>query len=148
MPRLSSHWLAVPLGVAGLAACAHAPVASPVAPTSGPPFREEGLASFYADDLAGHLTANGERYRPAALTAAHRHLPFGTSVRVTARESGRSVVVRINNRGPFVAGRIIDLSHEAARQIGLVARGVLQVTVEALPDPSPDKSLTRGPGLM
>ena len=84
-----------------------------------------GLASWYNE---GHTTANGERFDPKGLTAAHRTLPFGTKVRVTHK--GRSVIVRINDRGPFVPGRIIDLSEAAARQLGIT--GVAKVTLEVL----------------
>lgn len=87
-------------------------------------------ASWYDQ---GTRTANGEKYNPDGLTAAHRSLPFGTIVRVTHRESGRSVVVRINDRGPAKwTGREIDLSRGAARQIGMIGQGVAQVTIEVL----------------
>lgn len=82
-----------------------------------------GTASYYAASLAGHPTANGERFDPAALTAAHRTLPFGSRVRVTNRRTGQSVVVRINDRGPFHRNRLIDLSPQAARQIGIFNAG-------------------------
>ena len=75
-----------------------------------------GMASYYK---SGRFTANGERFNPMGLTAAHRTLPFGTKVRVTCLQSGRCTVVRINDRGPFVRGRIIDLTPAAAAQIGL-----------------------------
>ena len=75
-----------------------------------------GKASWYG---SGHRTANGERFNPNGLTAAHRSLPFGTRVRVTNHANGRSVVVRINDRGPFVGGRVIDLARGSARAIGL-----------------------------
>jgi rare lipoprotein A len=91
-----------------------------------------GVASFYGhkDGYNGARTASGERYDRNSLTAAHRTLPFGTHVRVTNLRNGRSVVVRINNRGPFVRGRIIDVSYAAARELGFVDRGVTQVRVE------------------
>ncbi|MCB2048957.1 MAG: septal ring lytic transglycosylase RlpA family protein [Novosphingobium sp.] len=82
-----------------------------------------GRASYYGAGFAGRPTANGERFNPAGLTAAHRTLPFGTRVKVTNASNGRSVVVRINDRGPFHGGRVIDLSQEAARQIGLIQQG-------------------------
>jgi rare lipoprotein A len=82
-----------------------------------------GLASYYGNEFAGRRTASGEKFNPRALTAAHRTLPFGSKVRVTNPANGRSVVVRINDRGPFTRGRTIDLSRGAAEQIGLVARG-------------------------
>ena len=88
-----------------------------------------GVASYYK---SGKRTANGERFNPMGLTAAHRSLPFGTKVRVTQVKTGRSVVVRINDRGPFVRGRIIDLALGAARAIGLNHSGVAKVEVVVL----------------
>lgn len=92
----------------------------------------EGSASYYHDTLEGRATASGEPYRGAALTAAHRSLPFGSKVRVTNPANGRSVVVRINDRGPFAAGRVIDLSRSAARQVGLLERGHGRVRLELM----------------
>jgi rare lipoprotein A len=86
---------------------------------------QTGIASVYG--YSGGKTASGERANPHALTAAHRTLPFGTRVRVTNRKNGRSVTVRINDRGPFVRGRIIDLTPAAARQLGF--SGIAPVTV-------------------
>lgn len=86
-----------------------------------------GHASFYSH--AGK-TASGERYNPSGLTAAHRTLPFGTKVRVTEVKSKRSVVVRINDRGPFIKGRIIDVSRGAANELGMIGRGVAMVDVQ------------------
>lgn len=83
----------------------------------------QGNASYYAARFAGRRTASGERFDPAELTAAHPSLPFGSKVRVTNRDNGSSVVVRINDRGPFHSSRIIDLSQEAARRIGLFGHG-------------------------
>lgn len=91
-----------------------------------------GLASWYSDALHGRTTANGETYDRAALTAAHRSLPFGTRVRVTRIETGEDVVVRINDRGPFVEGRIIDLSRRAAEALGMIDAGVVRVRVVVL----------------
>ncbi len=88
-----------------------------------------GKASWYK---MGKVTANGERYNPYGMTAAHRFLKFGTKVRITNLRNGRKVVVRINDRGPFIAGRIIDLSLGAARKIGMVIAGVARVKVEVL----------------
>lgn len=95
----------------------------------------QGLASWYggADGLSGALTASGEPFDQAAFTAAHRTLPFGTRVRVTFLKTGKSVVVRINDRGPFVAGRLIDISRAAAVEIGLQPYGVGTVKIEVLP---------------
>jgi rare lipoprotein A len=92
----------------------------------------EGMASYYGAELAGRRTASGERFDPRDLTAAHRTLPFGSKVRVTNAANGRSVVVRINDRGPFSHGRLIDLSRSAAEQIGLVARGHGEVQIALL----------------
>ncbi len=88
-----------------------------------------GVASFYTEDTE---TASGEKFDPHQLTAAHRTLPFGTRVRVTDVATGRSVTVRINDRGPFVAGRNVDLSYSAAETIGMVERGVTKVKLEVV----------------
>ncbi|MCB1379173.1 MAG: septal ring lytic transglycosylase RlpA family protein [Alphaproteobacteria bacterium] len=88
-----------------------------------------GFASYYK---SGRLTANGERFNPHGLTAAHRTLPFGTRVAVTNLKTGKSVVVRINDRGPFVRNRVIDLSLGAAKAVGLVKSGVARVKVTIL----------------
>jgi peptidoglycan lytic transglycosylase len=103
----------------------------PTAP--GPPSSaEEGLASWYGIEEAGRATASGELMDPEKLTAAHRTLPFGSLVRVVDRETGRSVEVIVNDRGPHVAGRIIDLSFAAARELDLVRRGVAPVRLQVL----------------
>lgn len=94
-------------------------------------WREQGLASWYGSDFHGRRTASGERYNMYAMTAAHKTLPLGTPVVVTSRANGRSIRVRVNDRGPFVAGRIIDLSYAAARKLGSAEAGVVPVTVEA-----------------
>lgn len=91
-----------------------------------------GVASYYGNELAGHRTASGERFDPGQLTAAHRTLPLGTKVRVTNPANGKSVVVRINDRGPFARGRVLDLSKSAASEIGLVARGSGRVELAVL----------------
>lgn len=91
-----------------------------------------GLASWYGSAFAGRRTASGEKFDPAGYTAAHRSLPFGSKVRVTAVGSGRSVVVRINDRGPFSHARLIDVSQAAARDLGLVAAGSGQVTLHLI----------------
>ncbi|MDE1468449.1 septal ring lytic transglycosylase RlpA family protein [Aurantiacibacter sp. D1-12] len=91
-----------------------------------------GVASYYGRRFHGRRTANGERFDMNAMTAAHRTLPFGTRVRVTNPRNGRSVVVRINDRGPFVGGRTIDLSRAAATQIGMISSGHARVELERL----------------
>ncbi len=98
------------------------------APVEVEPEQEEssigtGSASYYGARFAGRKTANGEIFNPRKLTAAHRTLPFGSKVKVTNRRNGKSVVVRINDRGPFARGRVIDLSKAAAQRIGLVRAG-------------------------
>lgn len=96
---------------------------------AGPAAAQSGIASYYKH--AGR-TASGEMVNHGAMTAAHRTLPFGTRVRVTDRATGRSVVVRINDRGPFGRGRVIDLSYAAAKALGITGRGLARVTVEVV----------------
>lgn len=93
---------------------------------------ETGQASWYGKAHQGERTASGERFDMHALTAAHRTLPFGTIVRVKHLKSGKSVNVRINDRGPFRSGRIIDLSYEAARRLGIVSRGTARVELTVI----------------
>ncbi len=92
-----------------------------------PRFYEVGIASWYGPGFQGKTTANGELYDMFAYTAAHKTLPFGTVVEVVNLETGRSVVVRINDRGPFIPGRIIDLSYVAAQELGIVDQGTARV---------------------
>jgi len=101
---------------------------------------QKGLASWYGPEFHGKLTSNKEVYNMHALTAAHPTLPFGTYVKVTNLDNGRSVVVRINDRGPFVKGRIIDLSYAAATKLGMSGAGVVPVVIEVLKKYSPKKS--------
>ena len=93
---------------------------------------ERGIASYYAGKFQGRLTANGEIFDTNRYTAAHKTLPFNTIARVTSAETGKHVLVRINDRGPFVRGRIIDLSRAAAENIDMVGSGLSQVTVEVV----------------
>ncbi len=123
-------------------ACAHAP--SPSGPAeaqsrAGPPQAsrpEIGLASFYGRSLQGRRTASGARYDMQAFTCAHPSAPFGTVLRVTALESGRSVEVEVTDRGPFGRGRVVDLSWAAAQRLGIVASGVARVRVEWVRGPA------------
>ena len=92
-----------------------------------------GKASWYGGRHHGGPTASGERFNKNAMTAAHKTFPFGTRVRVTNLKNGRSVVVRINDRGPYGPGRVIDLSEAAAREIDMIEAGVVPVRVERLP---------------
>lgn len=94
--------------------------------------KERGMASWYGEDFHGRVTANGEIYDMEALTAAHRTLPFGTEVRVTNAENGRQVRVRINDRGPYLYGRVLDLSLAAARELGMMESGVAAVQIEVV----------------
>lgn len=100
-------------------------------------YRESGWASFYHQALVGRKTANGEQFSNELLTAAHPSLPFGTIVMVRRSATGRYVFVRINDRGPFVAGRVIDLSRAAAAKIGLLAAGVGRVELFIIPADHP-----------
>lgn len=92
----------------------------------------KGVASYYGKKHQGKRTASGERFNANALTAAHRQLPFGTRVRVTNLKNDRSVVVRINDRGPHTRGRLIDVSREAAEQLGMLRSGTARVRVQSL----------------
>lgn len=88
-----------------------------------------GKASWYGPGFHGRSTASGERFNQSNMTAAHKSLPFGTKLRVTNKRNGKSVVVRINDRGPFVRGRVLDLSKGAASQIGMVRSGSAAVCI-------------------
>jgi len=99
-------------------------------------YDETGIGSWYGDEFAGKLTANGEIFDPELVTAAHKTLPMPSVVRVTNLDNGKSLVVRVNDRGPFVAGRIIDLSREAARLIGYKDNGLARVRVQVLAEQS------------
>lgn len=116
--------LAAPLGLA--------PQASQAKERPAPGETIEGPASWYGGQFHGRRTANGERFDMNELTAAHKTLPFGTKLRVTNARNGRSVIVRINDRGPFVGNRVIDLSRGAAAAIGMIRTGVAPVRIELL----------------
>ncbi len=93
------------------------------------PYLEVGVASYYARKFHGRPTASGERYDENAMTAAHPHLPFGTLLKVKSLENHRTVVVRVNDRGPFIEGRIVDVSRAAARRLGMLQDGLMRVEV-------------------
>jgi rare lipoprotein A len=148
-PRRYRTYLVATLACALLFACAQserAPELAPPAPsaTIPPPpapsasgesaisTQQRGRISLYGNEFAGRKTASGEPFDPTALTMAHRTLPFGTRVRVTNLENQRSVEVVVNDRGPFVPGRIADLSEAAARRIGMVADGVVEALLDIL----------------
>lgn len=98
---------------------------------------ERGQASWYGPGFHGNRTASGEVYDMEAMTAAHRQLPFGTRVEVENLDNGRRAVVRINDRGPFAHGRIIDLSKAAAREVGMLGTGIAEVRLRVLDAPTP-----------
>ena len=99
-------------------------------PKEDPGYDQTGIASWYGADFHGRLTADGELFDRTTISAAHPTLPMPVNVRVTNLDNGRSIVVRINDRGPFVRGRIVDVSHAAARELGLLRSGVARVRVE------------------
>lgn len=105
---------------------------------------ETGIASWYGSRFTDKCTANGEAFDREAYTAAHRTLPFNTLVKVENKKNGRSVIVRINDRGPFISGRVIDISRSAAQDIGMVAAGVADVNVY-LVEESEDQHQTHQP---
>jgi rare lipoprotein A len=104
---------------------------------SGGPFRQEGIASWYGAEFEGRPTASGEIFDPSLLTAAHPSLPFGTVLKVTNKHNNRTVTVRVNDRGPFVAARIIDLSRAAAEVLDMLSTGTAPVIAEAVPEAAP-----------
>ena len=109
-------------------------IVQPVVEEEAPALKQIGLgeASYYGNELAGNRTASGERFNPRALTAAHRTLPLGSKIRVTNTSNGKSVIVRINDRGPFVKSRLIDVSYAAAQQINMIRAGKAKVRLELI----------------
>lgn len=130
----SARWIITLSLVAALAGCATPTPEPEPAPRPAPSAAGEqigsGKASYYGSQHHNKLTASGERFDQTALTAAHRTLPFGTKVRVTNTRNGKSVVVRINDRGPFVRSRVIDLSKAAFESIASTHSGVIRVRLE------------------
>jgi rare lipoprotein A len=124
--RHRAAWPLLGLAALWLAACA---TTKPAPPAPGEVVELSGLASWYGDEFAGRPTANGEIFDPKQLTAAHRTLPFGTLVDVRYVKTGRSTRVRVNDRGPFVGNRIIDLSFAAAAEIGMIDDGIGEVEI-------------------
>lgn len=120
------------IAVVFISACTSAPYSQQVN-TSQVGFVEEGIASFYANKYQFRTTANGERFNQFASTAAHKTLPFNSRVRVTNLDNGKSVVVRINDRGPFINGRIIDLSRSSFSEIADTKAGLARVKIEVIP---------------
>lgn len=127
----------MPQAGAGVSGDSAASIGEALSQSVGDPLEKplgSGEASYYGVRFAGRPTASGEPFDPVLLTAAHRTLPFGSRVKVTNKRNGKSVVVRINDRGPFHGGRIIDLSKEAAEKIGLLRRGQGLVELALLVD--------------
>ncbi|MBI5327849.1 MAG: septal ring lytic transglycosylase RlpA family protein [Deltaproteobacteria bacterium] len=114
---------------------------SPVDSSDG--YEEEGIASWYGKDFHGKKTSNGETYNMYAMTAAHKTLPLNTYVKVTRLDNGKEAIVRVNDRGPFVKGRIIDLSYKAASEVGIAESGTAKVKIAALGDTVGDKLVTK-----
>jgi rare lipoprotein A len=100
------------------------------------PIQQHGKASYYAEQFHGRKTASGETFNMNALTAAHKSYTFGTYLRVTNLSNGRSVIVKVNDRGPFVRGRIIDLSKKAAKELQMLRTGTANVRIEKIETPS------------
>jgi rare lipoprotein A len=133
------RFMAAALGAASLAACAQSSAVSertelrtadrPLATNSTRHVASPGVASFYT---AGTVTASGEKFNTDGLTAAHPTLPFGTRLRVTNVATGQSVTVRVNDRGPFIRGRIVDVSYSAAATLGMVGEGVAKVKLDVV----------------
>jgi rare lipoprotein A len=130
-PRRSAAILAASLWLAGAAACDRSQPRPPPAPAA-----QVGVASYYGREFSGRRTASGERHHPEAMTAASRSLPLGTTARVTNTETGRSVSVRVNDRGPYAKRRILDVSRKAARLLGMKHDGVAPVVVQPQPPPA------------
>jgi rare lipoprotein A len=142
--QFSAFWLPFSAILLIVAACASTPSSTqtadyytvagkryyPISSSTG--FAQRGLASWYGGKFHGRLTSNGERYNMYGRTAAHKTLPFNTYVRVTNLQNGRKTIVRINDRGPFVRGRIIDLTYTSADELAMVEDGVVPVKIEAL----------------
>jgi len=126
------------LGLVALSACSashvepagSAAAAPAVVQSQAPTFAEIGTASWYGTWHQGRLTANGERFDARAFTAAHRSLPFGTILRVTNLATGKMVKVRVNDRGPYIKGRTLDLSAAAAKALGITKDGIARVRIE------------------
>jgi rare lipoprotein A len=110
---------------------------APEPPPPPPSFAQVGRASWYGDWHHGRKTASGERFNKNELTAAHRTLPLGTEARVTNLENGRAVEVLVNDRGPYIKGRVIDLSEAAAKELGMKEKGLARVMVEVIDEDAP-----------
>jgi rare lipoprotein A len=130
-------YVALVLSLTALGACDHQRdrTVAPPAPAAQPAPVQIGVASYYARRLAGKPTASGGPHQPTALTAASRTLPLGTTAKVTNTENGKSVTVKVNDRGPYAKNRILDVSRKAAKRLGFKHDGVAQVAVQPLQAP-------------
>ncbi|ADE14316.1 rare lipoprotein A [Nitrosococcus halophilus Nc 4] len=122
----------VPLGCGQIGSTVYRFTASPLSCEEARDYDEEGTTSWYGRAHHGRRTANGQVFDMNGLTAAHRSLPFGTKIRVTNQKNGRSVVLTVNDRGPFVMGRFLDVSYRAARELGFVREGLVSVRVKTV----------------
>jgi rare lipoprotein A len=135
LPSSGLRWVFLALSTASIlsgSVSALAQSSTPSKPETAPFTVQWGKASYYGGHWIGKLTASGERYHPGDYTAAHKKLPFNTMVRVTNRKNGQSVIVRINDRGPYGKGRILDLSMAAAWKIHMIGAGTVPVKLEVL----------------
>ncbi len=124
-----------PAEKAGISSSAKGPVYEETEEEAPPLETFTGKASYYANKFHGRKTASGELYDKAEMTAAHRTLPFGTVIKVTNTANNKSVIVRVNDRGPFVRGRVVDLSRAAAEEVDMIRSGVINVEVDVLSYP-------------
>lgn len=140
--RQTAKWCVALIAAVFFVACGGRSARSgPLLSPSGSRPSETGVASWYGPGFHGKPTASGEPYDQNAMTAAHRTLPLGTRVRVTNLDNNRSVQVRVNDRGPFVDNRIIDVSYAAAQQLNMVGPGTARVRVEVIASPAPMESI-------
>lgn len=126
----AAGWAIIFLLSVAILGCTTTPPAEP--PAEPATYTETGKASFYADEHASEKTASGELYNPDLKTAAHRTIPLGSKIKVTNVDNGKSVDVTVNDRGPFVKGRIVDLSKSAFSSIGSLSSGVISVRIEVI----------------
>jgi len=129
--RPLAGWLCA-LALLALAGCSSTPKSGSGGTSAARGYSETGQASYYGNEFHGRKTANGEQFDQAKLTAAHRTLPFGTRLKVTNTQTGKSVQVRVNDRGPFVKGRVIDLSSSAFKAIASLNAGVAPVRIQVV----------------
>lgn len=130
--RRASLALSLSLLAAGIASACTTATQAPLSCAQARDYRQEGIASWYGKAHHGRRTASGARFDMHALTAAHRSLPFGSRIKVTNTANGRSVVLTVNDRGPFIAGRLLDVSYRAARELNFARAGLAEVRIETV----------------